>query len=188
IAWRRLAVLYDRKNEFSKSEAFYKKVAAALPRDADLLNDWGYSYYLRNNWTEAESKLRKALEIDRKHARAHSNLGLVLGQQGKYAEALSMFRESDISEAEAHCNLAFVYLTQGKFDDAKAECLQARKTDPSCSKAQEMLARLDQPPETGGGAAAKAKNTAPSLGPDEKRAKALALAGQARAKLRAATH
>jgi Flp pilus assembly protein TadD len=183
IAWRRLAVLYDRKNEFSKSDAFYKKAAAAQPRDADLLNDWGYSYYLRNNWTEAESKLRKALEIDKKHARAHSNLGLVLGQQGKYADALKMFREAEISEAEAHCNLAFVYLTQGKLEEAKAECTQARKADPSCSKAQEMLAKLDRPPEAAGGAVAKPKNAAQGLAPDEKRAKALALAAEARAKL-----
>jgi Flp pilus assembly protein TadD len=179
VAWRRLAVLYDRKNEFSKADAFYKKVAAAQPRDADLFNDWGYSYYLRNNWTEAEGKLRKALEIEPKHARAHSNLGLVLGQQGKYAEALKMFREAEVSEAEAHCNLAFVYLTQGKLEEAKAECHVARKDDPACLKAQEMLARLEPPPQEG----AKPKNGTHPLYADEKRAKALALAAEARVKL-----
>jgi Flp pilus assembly protein TadD len=186
MARRRLAVLYDRKNEFSKADALYSKLAAAQPRDADLLNDWGYSFYLRNNWSEAESKLRKALEIDHKHARAHSNLGLVLGQQGKYAEALKMFHEADITEAEAHCNLAFVYLTQGKVDEAKAECHHARQADPTCSKAQEMLSRLDPPPEAATASAGKAKAGDHPLSSDEKRAKAQALAAEARAKLAAA--
>jgi Flp pilus assembly protein TadD len=144
-AVRRLAVLYDRSRppDFSKAEAFYQRLAKHSPRDADLFNDWGYSYYLREQKTEAEKCLRQALQMDPNHKRAHSNLGLVLGQQKRYQEAFEAFRAAGVSEAEAHSNLAFVYLSQGKREDACRECRIAQRLSPSCKPAQDMLAKLD---------------------------------------------
>jgi len=147
---RRLAVLYDKQCEFAKADAEYKKVAQARPNDADVLNDWGYSLYLRNNGAEATTKLKRAVELDPHNARAHSNLGLALGRQERYGEALQEFLAAGLSEAEAHSNLAFIYLTKGKMDDARRECETARQKDPYCTKAQEMLARMDAPPRPRG--------------------------------------
>jgi tetratricopeptide (TPR) repeat protein len=143
---RRLAVLYDRRADFTNSEAAYKKLARSHSRDADFMCDWGYSLYLRNNWREAEAKLRRALEIDKSHARARCNLGLVLGQQDRFDEAFTLFRQAGLEEADAHCDLAFVYWTRGKgyYDRARRECVLARQLNPACSKAQELLAQLDQ--------------------------------------------
>lgn len=135
-AMRRLCVLYDcrgDKDDFKKAEELYRKVTKLKPKDPDVWNDWGYSFYLRTgkeacqeNWAEAEKKLRQALKLDPQHARAHANLGLVLGQMGRYDEALREFRAAQLSESEAHCDLAFVYLTKGKLEDAKQECRIAR--------------------------------------------------------------
>jgi len=143
---RRLAVLYDRRADFSNAESAYKKLARSHSRDADLMCDWGYSYYLRNNWREAEAKLRRALEIDSHHARARCNLGLVLGQEDRFDEALTMFRQAGLEEADAHCDLAFVYWSRGRsfYDRARRECVLARQLNPACSKAQELLAQLDE--------------------------------------------
>lgn len=143
-ASRRLAVLYDRRPDFTKAEAEYLKVAKARPRDADLYCDWGYSYYLRNNWLEAENKLRKALDLNPKHARARCNLGLVFGQQGRFKEATQAFLDAGLDKGDAHCNLAFVYWTRGRLDDARREAELARKLNPSCTKALELIAQLDQ--------------------------------------------
>jgi Tfp pilus assembly protein PilF len=144
-AMRRLAVLYDRRADFSSSEAAYKKLAKMHPRDADLMCDWGYSYYLRNNWKDAEAKLRRALDLDKQHARARCNLGLVLGQQDRFDEAYQMFRQAGLDEADAHCDLAFVFWTRGPsyYDRARRECVMARQINPACSKAQELLAQID---------------------------------------------
>src|SRR5262249_6481515 len=125
------------------ADAEYHKLAKAKPRDADLFNDWGYSYYQRTQWKEAEKQLRKALELDPRHARACCNLGLVLGQEGRYDEALQQFR-TVVGEAEAHCNLACVYWTQGKIEEARRECYQANQLTPSCTKSVDILAALDQ--------------------------------------------
>ncbi len=145
-AARRLAVLYDRSCQFSKAEAEYRKLAQANPRDAEIACDWGYSHYLRNNWNEAEAKTRQALELNPKHARAHSNLGLVLGQKGQFPEALREFQSAGLSEAEAHSNLAFVYWTKGQLEEARRECQTAVRLDGGCTRAKQMLAALDQPP------------------------------------------
>jgi Flp pilus assembly protein TadD len=144
IATRRLAVLYDRRCDFTKAEAAYSKLAKAHPRDADLMCDWGYSYFLRNDWKEAEAKLRRALEIDKRHVRARCNLGLAFGRQDRYAEAFQAFRDAGLDEADAHCNLAFVYWTKSRFDEAERECMIARQKNPSCSKAIDLLFQLEE--------------------------------------------
>lgn len=147
LAIRRLAVLYDRRADFVKADALYAKAVKARPKDPDLHNDWGYSHYQRNQWAEAERHLRQALELDPKHQRARCNLGLVLGQQGRYDEALACFR-TVVSEADSHCNLAFIYWSQGRFAEARRECTLAQQLDPTCAKAQEILAQLDKPSRT----------------------------------------
>src|SRR5262245_26217618 len=149
-AMRRLAVLYDRRADFTNAEAAYKKLARMQPRDADLMCDWGYSYYLRNNWKEAEAKLRRALDLDKHHARARCNLGLVLGQQDRFDEAYQMFRQAGLDEADAHCDIAFIYWTYCRtyYDRPRRECILARQLNPACSKAQELLAQIDEAHKT----------------------------------------
>jgi Flp pilus assembly protein TadD len=142
-AARRLAVLYDKACEFSKADAQYRKVARARPRDADLFSDWGYSYYLRQNWNEAVKEYQHALELNPQHQLARCNLGLALGQLERFSEARKAFQDAHLSEAEVHSDLAFIYLTKGRFDDARRECQAACQLDRYCNQAQEMLAQLD---------------------------------------------
>jgi Tfp pilus assembly protein PilF len=154
-AMRRLCVLYDRRgdrDDFKRAEELYRKVADARPKDADVWSDWGYSLFLRTdketcqqNWAEAEKKLRHALALNPQHQRAHSNLGLVLGQLERYDEAYREFRAAQLSDAEAHCDMAFVYWQKGRLEDAKQECRLARDKDPTLAKAKDMLAALEQP-------------------------------------------
>jgi Flp pilus assembly protein TadD len=153
-AMRRLCVLYDRRGgreDFKKAEELYRKVAAARPKDPDVWSDWGYSLFLRTdkenckeNWAEAEKKLRQALVLNPQHARAHTNLGLVLGQLDRFDEAYREFRAARLSEGEAHCDMAFVYWQKGRLEDAKQECRLARDKDPGLAKANDMLAVLEQ--------------------------------------------
>jgi len=55
---RRLAVLYDRVEEFTKAQAEYDEARKATPADPELLADLGYSYYCRGDWKRAEDTLR----------------------------------------------------------------------------------------------------------------------------------
>lgn len=181
-ASRRLAVLYDRRCDYVKADAEYQKLAKARGRDADLFNDWGYSYYQRTNWTDSEKQLRKALELDPQHARAHCNLGLVLGQQGRYDEAFRQFR-SVVNEAEAHCNMAFVYWTQGKAEEARRECEKANQIDPACTKSLDILAALNQAAKPADAAEKLASAPAPRRGGERQRPSREQLEAEARSTL-----
>jgi Tfp pilus assembly protein PilF len=152
-AMRRLAVLYDNSCEFSKADEMYRKVAKALPKDPDLYNDWGYSYYMRTKFDEAETKLRRALVLDPNHQRARCNLGLALGQMGRLDDAKKAFQDAHLSEAEVHCNLAFIHLCRAEKNKdtlaaARREAQLAVQQDPYCNQAKLLLAQMDNPSKT----------------------------------------
>ncbi len=143
-ASRRLAVLYDKVGEFTKSTNEYESLMVAHPKDANLLNDYGYSCYSRGDWTGAETALLRAVELDPKHKRAWVNLGMAQSQQDKWDESYKSFCQA-IKPAGAHCNIAFALAAQGKKDEARAQYQQALTLDPSMRVAQSGLARLDMP-------------------------------------------
>jgi tetratricopeptide (TPR) repeat protein len=109
-----------------------------------LHNDVGYSHYQRGEWQEAERWFRQALALAPGHARAAVNLGLALGQQGRYGEALAAFEQA-VSPAEALVNLAFVYQTQGKREEAKQAYRKALELQPDLDLARRALAKLEAP-------------------------------------------
>jgi Tfp pilus assembly protein PilF len=153
-ASRRLAVLYDNCCQFSKADEQYRILVKALPRDATVFNDWGYSYFLRNHWDDSEKCLRHALELDPNNREARCNLGKTLGQMGRYDEARKAFQQANLTEAEVHAAMAFVYLTCGDkskdvLAEARSECQLACQIDPFCAKARQLMDKLDgtgQPP------------------------------------------
>ncbi len=89
----------------------------------------------------AVQNYRKALDVDPKYKTGWLNLGLALGQQGKYEDSLAAF-EKAVRPAEARCNLAFVLCTQRKFDQARKLYQEALEMDPSLTLARKGLNRL----------------------------------------------
>jgi Tfp pilus assembly protein PilF len=156
---RRLAVLYDRQGDFNKATNEYRQLLQKNPKDADLLNDFGYCYYSQGKWAEAETQLRRALSINPKHPRAWVNLGMTLAQMHKTEDSLEAFRKV-VSPAQAYSNLAFILTTQGKFDDAKAVYRQALALDPELALARAALAKLETSPPR---APAPVGSSAPTL-------------------------
>jgi Flp pilus assembly protein TadD len=140
-----LARLHARLRNDQLAMEEFGKALRAHPRDAELYNDLGYFHYDRGNWTEAETQLRKAVALAPTHARAWTNLGLALGQQGRYEESLEAFGKV-VRPAEARCNLAFVLRTQGKVDPARKLYREALQLDPGLKLAREALAQMDRVP------------------------------------------
>jgi Tfp pilus assembly protein PilF len=141
---RRLAPLYDRLGDNKHALEEYQKALKANPRDADLLNSLGYFYYTRGQWPEAEQTFRQALAINPNLPRAWTNLGLTLGQLGKYDECFAAFAKV-VTEAEAFSNLGFIKTTQGKLEDAKQAYREALRLDPNLRIAQVALQKLESP-------------------------------------------
>lgn len=139
-----LALLYDRVGADDEALKEFQLALKAEPNNANILNDLGYYYYARRNWPEAERWLNAAVQADPRYPRAWINLGLTLGQQGRYAESIAAF-EKVLNPAQARSNLAFVLLTQQKHDQAAQTYQEALALDPSLKTARAALAQLTQP-------------------------------------------
>ncbi len=141
-AGRRLAVLYDKAGDFTRSAAEYEVLLQANPKDSDLLSDFGYSHYCRGDWANAEAYASRATDADSNNKRAWCNLGLAQAQQEKWDDSFRSFSRA-VRPAEAHCNVAFVMAARGRTDDARARYAEALQLDPGQRMARAAIAKLD---------------------------------------------
>ncbi len=141
---RQLAVLYDKIGEPQRAQREFETALVQSPKDAELLNSFGYFCYNCGKLDVAEARLREALAINPKYQRAWNNLALVLGQQQRYDECLEAFRKV-VSEADAHSNLAFLLTTQGKVAQAKEAYRHALQLEPNLLRARLALEKLEHP-------------------------------------------
>jgi len=87
-----------------------------VPGESSVLSNLGLSYALAKDLPRAEKTLRQAAASQNADPRVRQNLALVVGLQGRYAEAESIAR-ADLPPDEAASNVA--YLKQ-MMSDAKA--------------------------------------------------------------------
>ena len=84
-----LGVAYERKGEFDEAIREYQAAAKKLPIAFLYL---GNTYFLKNDWDQAEIYFKKAIEKDGKNATAYNNLAWLYFQRGEnleQAEALA---------------------------------------------------------------------------------------------------
>ena len=141
--YHQLALVADKQKRYREAQGLYSEALRVKGADAELFNDLGYSYYLGGQMNKSESALAKAVAMSPHEDRYRINLGLVLGQQKRYDEALKHFRLAG-SEADAQFNLAFVLTTQD--DPARAKlCFQkAIAADPTHEKSRKALRAFEQ--------------------------------------------
>jgi Flp pilus assembly protein TadD len=142
-AFHRLGVIAAREERPDKADEYFAKARELAPHDPEVLADIGYQHYLQRRLPEAEEALRAAIEADPKHQRSLNNLGLVLGHQGRFDEALALFQRGG-TDAEAHANLAFVLAYHGRFEDAKRNYSIALTKNPGLKVAAEALVELNR--------------------------------------------
>ena len=104
----RLAVVADNERQFGAADDHYEEAKKKRPHDPNLLSDIGYSYSLRGDDRRAEATLKEALAISASHKGAMGNLGTIYSKQGRYEEAVAMFRRG-ASETEAQQYLAQLF-------------------------------------------------------------------------------
>lgn len=142
-----LALLYDQQGNDSRAEAEYHKALEFAPKDADVLNDWGYYHYHRGNWPEAEKQFRAAIEISPEHERAWVNLGMALGEQGRYQESFEAFAKV-VGPAAAHSNVGVLLAAHERNTEAMTAFGKALAIQPNLPQARAFLAYLQSPTHT----------------------------------------
>jgi Tfp pilus assembly protein PilF len=139
--WR-LALLHERNGQFADARREYDQALKSQPKNAELLNDYGYFQLERGDLAEAEATLRRALEIDPKANRAWGNLGLALGYQGRYEDAYAAF-EKAAGPAEAHSNVGVILAQQQQPELARQHLKQAIALNQELEQPRRVLAWLE---------------------------------------------
>src|SRR5580698_9861865 len=108
--WRLLSVqgtALDQLGRHDEARRYYESALKIVPGEPSVLSNLGMSYVLSKDLPKAEEVLRQAYASTGADARVRQNLGLVVGLQGRFAEAESIVK-ADLPEAEAAANVAYL--------------------------------------------------------------------------------
>jgi Flp pilus assembly protein TadD len=133
--WRILSVqgtALDQLGRHDEARRYYASALKIVPDEPTVLSNLGLSYVLSRDLPKAEEILRRAYASTRADARVRQNLALVVGLQGRFAEAESIVK-ADLPADEATANVA--YLKQ----------MLSRKDNPSGGPGKIPVASLNRP-------------------------------------------
>jgi ligand-binding sensor domain-containing protein/tetratricopeptide (TPR) repeat protein len=126
------------------------QLIAADQGDAAAVNALGVLLARRGYLGRATAHFERVIELLPGYAGGYGNLGNVLYEQGKYAEAVVRYAESlaRSERPEVHVELALTWCELGKFDRAREHYRRAMQIDPSLAPERD-----GKPAGDGGGGA-----------------------------------
>ena len=108
--WRILSVqgaVLDQMGRHDEAQRYYATALRIVPDEPSVLSNLGLSYALSKDLVRAETTLRQAAAQSRVDPRVRQNLALVVGLQGRFAEAEGIAR-ADLPSDEAAANVAYL--------------------------------------------------------------------------------
>jgi Flp pilus assembly protein TadD len=108
--WRILSVqgaVLDQMGRHEEAREYYASALRLAPDEATVLSNLGLSYALSKELPKAEETLRRAVGRPGAGPRVRQNLALVVGLQGRFAEAESIAR-ADLPPDEAAANVTYL--------------------------------------------------------------------------------
>src|SRR5712675_2836683 len=120
--WRILSVqgtALDKLGKHDEARRYYASALKIAPDEPSVLSNLGLSYVLAKDLPKAEETLRRAYASTRADARVRQNLGLVVGLQGRFAEAESIVK-ADLPLDEAAANVAYLKQILSRKDNPRA--------------------------------------------------------------------
>jgi Flp pilus assembly protein TadD len=120
--WRILSVqgtALDQLGRHDEARRYYASALKVVPDEPSVLSNLGLSYMLSRDLPKAEETLRRAYASTKADARVRQNLGLVVGLQGRFAEAESIVK-ADLPPEEAAANVAYLKEILSRKDNPRA--------------------------------------------------------------------
>jgi tetratricopeptide (TPR) repeat protein len=136
-----LADAYFQLQRYSEANREFAEAAKLDKTDDRMFVNWALSLDAEGRPDEALEKLQRAAEI-RNTAHVKSQIGLILGKQGKGAAALQALEEAtrlDPGFAPTHAIRGNVYATQNDWPKAVEEFRRALQLDPGNATARQGL-------------------------------------------------
>ena len=124
--WNALLVkgaILDQMGEHQAARQIYQQGLVIAPGQASLEANLGLSYAMTNDLQQAESHLRRAISMRGASSQIRQNLALVLGLQGRFDEARSIYAQT-LPPEQVEANMAYIraLLTQqNRWDIIKDE-------------------------------------------------------------------
>jgi Flp pilus assembly protein TadD len=125
MVWFLLGAIYERQKFFDKAEEQFKKVLTVNPKNAPVLNYYGYMLGdLGIRLDEAEALLQRALKEEPFNGAYLDSLGWIYFRAGKYPASETALRKAvqrESHDATIHSHLGDLYAKTGRSDLAAAE-------------------------------------------------------------------
>jgi Flp pilus assembly protein TadD len=121
--WRILSAegaVLDQLGQFDEARQYYASALKIMPDDPSVLSNLGLSYVLSKDLPKAEETLRRANSRADADPRVRLNLALVIGLQGRVAEAEGLVK-ADRPPDEAASNVAYLRRLLSRKADAHAD-------------------------------------------------------------------
>jgi Flp pilus assembly protein TadD len=115
----------DQMGRHQDAQRYYASALKIMPDEPSVLSNLGLSYALAKDLPKAEVTLRRAVERPGADRRVRQNLALVVGLQGRYAEAETIAR-SDLPPEEASANVAYLKQMMTEHNDWRTATANAR--------------------------------------------------------------
>jgi Flp pilus assembly protein TadD len=97
----------DQMGRHADAQRYYRTALKIVPDEPTVLSNLGLSYALSKDLRNAETTLRRAAAHRPVDTRVRQNLALVIGLQGRFAEAEAIAR-ADLPPDEAAANVAYL--------------------------------------------------------------------------------
>ena len=126
--WRILSVqgtTLDKLGKHEEARRYYAIALRIVPDEPSVLSNFGLSYVLTRELPKAEETLRRAYGNSRADPRVRQNLALVVGLQGRFAEAESIVK-ADLPADEATANVAYLKDMLSRKDNPRSAAKAAR--------------------------------------------------------------
>jgi Flp pilus assembly protein TadD len=108
--WRILSAqgaVLDQVGRHEEAQRYYETALKIVPEEPSVLSNLGLSYALSKDLPRAEAVLKRAAAGARIDPRVRQNLALVVGLQGRFAEAETIAR-ADLPADQASANVAYL--------------------------------------------------------------------------------
>jgi Flp pilus assembly protein TadD len=131
----------DQMGRHEDAQTYYSSALKIMPDEPSVLSNLGLSYALSRDLPKAEATLRRAVAQPGADPRVRQNLALVVGLQGRFAEAESIAR-ADLPPDEAAANVA--YLKQMMTDHNEWAKIASTTDTPSATNKKTSRKRTAQ--------------------------------------------
>jgi protein O-GlcNAc transferase len=134
----RQAFHLQHSGRLTEAEPIYRRILAEQPNHADALHMFGVLSHQLGSNKQAIELIQRAIAVKGSAPEYHCNLGVVLAEEHRFAEAAAAYHAALVlapEYAEAHNNLANVLIHLGQFSEAIAASREALRIRPQWATA-----------------------------------------------------